>query len=136
MLTTDADIVGLGAIGTSLVIATKANPYLATGSSPDTMQMVKLEANLPCVNARGIVDLGFAIAYPSNEGLAAVAANGEAKLVTATTLWASMNGGPCRQKRSSAGSYPDAISPFTILRTWTAPSSQARFSSTLAARHI
>lgn len=86
VLTTDADIVGLGAIGTSLVIATKANPYLATGSSPDTMQMVKLEANLPCINARGIVDLGFAIAYPSNEGLAAVAANGEAKLVTGNIM--------------------------------------------------
>lgn len=82
VLTTDADIVGLGAIGTSLVIATTANPYLATGSSPDTMQMVKLEANLPCINARGIVDLGFAIAYPSNEGLAAVSASGEAKLVS------------------------------------------------------
>lgn len=86
VLTTDSEIVGLGAVGTSLVIATKANPYLATGSSPDTMQMVKLENNLPCINARGIVDLGFAIAFPSNEGLAAVTATGEAKLVSSDIM--------------------------------------------------
>lgn len=82
VLTTDSDIVGLGAVGTSLIIMTKAQPYLASGSSPETMQMVKLESNLPCINARGIVDLGFAIAYPSNEGLAAVTASGEARLVS------------------------------------------------------
>ncbi|MEN5278935.1 hypothetical protein ABE527_18560 [Brucella sp. TWI432] len=82
VLTTDSDIMGLGAVGTSLIIMTKAQPYLASGSSPETMQMVKLESNLPCINARGIVDLGFAIAYPSNEGLAAVTASGEARLVS------------------------------------------------------
>lgn len=82
VLTTDSDIVGLGAVGTALVIMTKAQPYLAVGSTPDSMQMVKLESNLPCINARGIVDMGFAIAYPSNEGLAAVTASGEAKLVS------------------------------------------------------
>lgn len=86
VLTTDSEIVGLGAVGTSLVIATKAKPYLAAGASPDAMQMVKLENNLPCINSRGIVDLGFAIAYPSNEGLAAISANGEARLVSSDIM--------------------------------------------------
>ncbi len=95
VLTTDTDIVGLGAVGTSLIIMTKAQPYLASGSSPDAMQMVKLESNLPCINARGIVDLGFAIAYPSNEGLAAVTASGEARLVSGDIMsrddWLAIN---------------------------------------------
>jgi len=81
-LRTDYDIVGLGAIGTALIIMTTGNPYLATGSSPDTMQMVKLEANWPCINQRGIVDLGTVIAYPSNEGLVAAYADGSINLVS------------------------------------------------------
>ncbi|MCV9910180.1 PLxRFG domain-containing protein [Brucella sp. HL-2] len=82
VLRTDSAIIGLGAIGTSLIVMTKAQPYLAAGSTPDSMQMVKIEANFPCINSRGIVDMGFAIAYPSNEGLIAVTADGQARNVT------------------------------------------------------
>lgn len=81
-LLTDYDIVGLGWIGTTLVIMTTGNPYIAVGSSPETMQMEKLEANFPCINGRGIVDLGYAIAYPSNEGLITVRGNGAVDMVT------------------------------------------------------
>lgn len=82
VLTVDYDIVGLGAIGTSLVILTKGNPYLAQGTDPSTMQMVKMKTNLPCVNARGIVDLGTFIAYPSHEGLVTVSSGGMALVAT------------------------------------------------------
>ena len=82
VITVDSPVVGLGAIGTSMVIMTTGMPYLVSGSTPDSMQQVKLEANLPCINARGIVDLGFAIAYPSNEGLVAVRADGSIGIVT------------------------------------------------------
>lgn len=86
VLSVDADIVGLGSLGTSLIVMTKGTPYLIVGATPDSMQMEKIEANMPCINARGIVDMGFAIAYPSNEGLVAVAANGEVRLVTGSLL--------------------------------------------------
>jgi hypothetical protein len=46
------------------------------------MQMVKIESNLPCVNALGVVDLGFAIAYPSHEGLVLATAGGQVQLIT------------------------------------------------------
>ncbi len=82
ILNCDSDIVALGSIGSVLVVMTKANPYVMTGSHPDSMQSQKLESNFPCINARGVADLGFAICYPSNDGLVAVDGNGSVNLVT------------------------------------------------------
>lgn len=82
ILNCDSEIVSLGSIGNVLVVMTKAHPYIMTGSHPDSMQSQKLEANFPCINARGVVDLGFSICYPSNDGLIAVGADGSVNLVT------------------------------------------------------
>tara|TARA_R110002012_G_scaffold315261_1_gene528895 strand:+ start:9076 stop:10821 length:1746 start_codon:yes stop_codon:yes gene_type:complete len=82
ILTCDSDVIGLGAIGSVLVVMTAAHPYIMMGAHPDSMQSQKLEANLPCINSRGIVDLGFAVCYPSNEGLVAVGADGSINLST------------------------------------------------------
>lgn len=82
ILNCDSDIVALGSIGSVLVVMTNANPYVMTGSHPDSMQSQKLESNFPCINARGVADLGFAICYPSNDGLVAVDGNGSVNLVT------------------------------------------------------
>ncbi|SEH89866.1 hypothetical protein [Paraburkholderia hospita] len=81
VLTMDFDIVALGAYGTTIVVATSGQPYIVAGVSPDTMSQEKLELNLPCVNPRGMVDLGYAIAYPSNDGLV-VASSAGARVVT------------------------------------------------------
>lgn len=82
VLTTDYDIVALGAIGTSLIVMTEGMPYLVQGTDPSSMQMIKIESNLPCVNPFSVVDLGFAIAYASHEGLALAGASGQVQLVT------------------------------------------------------
>lgn len=82
MMTCESEIVALRAIGTSLIVMTNGQPYLMTGSTPDTMQSLKLEANFPCINARGVADLGFAICYPSNLGLISVRADGSIALAT------------------------------------------------------
>jgi hypothetical protein len=82
VLTCDYEIMALGAIGTSLIIMTKGKPYLAQGTDPATMQMVKMASNLPCVNPYGVVDLGLAIAYPSHEGLVLATADGQAQIAT------------------------------------------------------
>lgn len=79
--TTNFDIVGLGAFGRSIAIMTEGTPYIATGITPDAMAMEKIEVNYPCINKRGIVDLGYAVAYPSNDGLVVISNNG-AELVT------------------------------------------------------
>lgn len=94
VLTTDYDIVGLGAFGTSLAVMTTGNLYMVSGTSPETMTMQKLELNLPCVSARGVVDLGYAIAYPSHDGLVLVS-DGGARVVTESLFsrdeWLRMN---------------------------------------------
>lgn len=76
VLTVDYDVVGLGAFGTTLVIATRGNPYIAEGSAPELMRMEKMELNLPCVNARSIVDMGYSVAYASHDGLVLVSSGG------------------------------------------------------------
>ena len=80
-LTTDFDIVGLGAFGASVAVLTTGNPYIVNGTHPSSMVMEKMELNLPCVSARGIEDLGYAVAYPSNDGLVMVSSSG-AQVVT------------------------------------------------------
>lgn len=81
MLTVDYPIVGLGAFGSSVAVLTKGNPYIISGGEPSMMIMEKLELNLPCLNAQGIQDLGYAVAYPSHDGLALVSQSG-ARLAT------------------------------------------------------
>jgi hypothetical protein len=81
-MTCDAEVVGLVSLGSVLIVMTKANPYLMAGSHPDSMQSQKLEANLPCINARGIVDLGFVACYPTKDGLVTVGADGAVNLAT------------------------------------------------------
>lgn len=82
VLTTNFDIVGLGAFGRSIAILTTGTPYIATGITPDAMAMEQLEVNnFACINARGIVDLGYSVAYPCPDGLVLISSNG-AKLAT------------------------------------------------------
>jgi len=80
-LKTDYPIVALSAFGTMLAIMTEGTPYRAQGTHPDQMQMEKIEQNLPCVAARGAVDVGYAAVYPSSEGLVTMSAD-NAVLVT------------------------------------------------------
>jgi hypothetical protein len=68
----DHPVVGLGVFGTSILVATKAFPYIITGNSPDSMSIERLEIRQSCVSKRGIVDMGYAVAYPSPDGLMVV----------------------------------------------------------------
>lgn len=85
VITVDYPIVGLGGFGSSLAVLTTGNPYVVTGTAPENMVSEKLELNLPCLSARGIVDLGYAVAYPSHEGLVTISNNG-AVVVTGETI--------------------------------------------------
>lgn len=76
VLTTDYPIVGLAWFGTSLAIMTSGVPYVATGTAPESMAMEKTELNLPCINARGIVDMGYSVVYPSHDGLVVISLSG------------------------------------------------------------
>lgn len=94
VLTTDYEIVGLGAFGSSVAILTTGTPYIASGTAPENFVMEKLELNLPCINARGIVDLGYSVAYPSHLGLVSISSNGASVVTTGVMTrdqWLQMN---------------------------------------------
>lgn len=85
MLSTNYDITGLAVTGTTLVIGTKGWPELVGGSSPDTMTMERVELSMPCLNQQGMVDMGYAVLYPSNDGLVLVQ-GGSPSLVSGNLL--------------------------------------------------
>lgn len=75
-LTSPYAIVALGAYGTTVVAGTEGYPFVASGNAPESMVEERIEINLPCVSARGMVDLGYSVAYPSNDGLVVVSSGG------------------------------------------------------------
>lgn len=85
VLTMDYEIVALGAFGSAIAVMTKGHPYIVSGTAPDVMMQEKMELNLPCINARGVVDLGYGVAYPSYDGLVLVS-GGSAQVATAALM--------------------------------------------------
>lgn len=87
-------IVGLGVVGTSLVVATEGPPYLATGITPASMSLQDLPLPEPCVSRGSIVSSADGVFYASANGLVQVN-NGVARLVTQNLLtredWGKLN---------------------------------------------
>lgn len=81
-LKTDYEIVGLAVFGLTLCVMTKGTPYMVQGQTPDTMVMQQMEMNLPCMSARSIVDLGYAVAYASHRGLVIMSQSGPQMVTT------------------------------------------------------
>lgn len=76
ILTTDYNVVALGAFGSNVIVCTTGQPYIISGTHPESMVMEKVELGLPCTNAAGLVDMGVTVAYPSHEGLVTIDSNG------------------------------------------------------------
>jgi len=75
MQSLDYDIVGLGVIDTTLVVATTGEPYLIQGATPDSMVVVKGEAPQACVSKRSIVSAQGSVFYASPDGLVRMSSN-------------------------------------------------------------
>lgn len=67
------NIIGMKASGSSLIVTTKGNPYLITGSDPQSMDVVKMTSMQACVSKRSMVDMGDTVMFASPDGM--VAAN-------------------------------------------------------------
>ncbi|AEY69610.1 hypothetical protein PEp14_00021 [Erwinia phage PEp14] len=78
IMTVDYNVVGLAAFGSSLAVMTEGMPYVMQGTAPDNMVSERIEVNLPCVTAAGIVDLGYSVCYPSTKGLVTLGGGGAA----------------------------------------------------------
>jgi hypothetical protein len=76
-------VVGLSAYGESLVVPTTGIPYIMTGVHPDNVTVDHAEIPYPCQSKRGIKSLGWAVVYPSDQGLAMISSSGH-ELVTRT----------------------------------------------------
>ncbi len=71
-LTTNYDIVGLGRIGSVLVVLTSALVYLVQCADPATASMDSFDDIAPCVSKEGIVSSRWGVIYPSTQGLVSV----------------------------------------------------------------
>jgi len=75
-LAVEDDIVALGTFGNVIVVATKGEPYAATGSVPEVMTLTKYDKVLPCISPTGLVNTSGAVLYPSYDGLVSISSAG------------------------------------------------------------
>lgn len=78
----DRDIVAIGAFGTTVVVLTEGQPYLAIGNDPSNVVMERMDLGFSCLSKRGKVQAGEVVIYPCAEGLAGVGP-GSSGIITA-----------------------------------------------------
>ena len=83
--TVDYPVVGLGAFGSSLVVLTTGNPYVMTGSDPQSISVEKLAMPYSCVSKRSVCNAFGDVIYASPDGLVSIGQNGT-KVLTETVM--------------------------------------------------
>lgn len=63
-------IVALGSLGTTIVAATTANPFIGAGVDPAGYTFVKDSSRYSCVSKRGMASAQFGVVWPAPQGLA------------------------------------------------------------------
>lgn len=76
IITVDSDIVALALFGSSVAVLTKGRPYIIQGAQLMDMASEKIEVDLPCLSAAGVVEMGYSVAYPSPQGLVTIGQQG------------------------------------------------------------
>ena len=70
-------VVGMSAIGVTLVVGTVENPYLISGVDPSTASPARMEFQQPCASKRSFAAMDqMGVAYASDEGLVLVSPQG------------------------------------------------------------
>jgi len=75
-LSTEGDIQALGIFGQSVVAATNAHPYVATGTNPAGISLVKSDTSSPCVSRNSLVSFESGVVFASPSGITSVGASG------------------------------------------------------------
>lgn len=82
-LLTESPIVAVGAIDTSVVLATETRPYMLLGSNPESMSMSKFEQAQGCVSKRSLASIrNYGIIYASPDGLVGISGAGNLQMLT------------------------------------------------------
>lgn len=93
-VTVDADIVGIAAVGSSLIVLTETVPWIFTGITPDTMTGGKIICRDPCISRGSIAPAGEGVYYASPNGLILVNTGGttnETLQIVAKEQWIGAN---------------------------------------------
>ncbi|HFD88258.1 MAG TPA: hypothetical protein ENJ35_11365 [Gammaproteobacteria bacterium] len=89
------DIVAIGVVGNTVVVATKGYPAVVTGTHPGSMSPGDLEIFQACVSKRGMVSMFNGVLYPSEDGLVYVPSVGVPSIITSDFFkqkdWAKFN---------------------------------------------
>jgi hypothetical protein len=85
VITTEFPIVGLGVIGSALVVCTSGTPYVLTGVNPGSVSSSKVLLPEPCTSRGSIVSTDQGVFYTSPNGLILVTQYGAAS--NTTELW-------------------------------------------------
>ena len=72
-LTVEYPIVAIAAFGESLVVSTQGNPFVISGSTPQSMSQAKIPLFEPCVSKRSMVSDDTGVMYASPNGLVKIA---------------------------------------------------------------
>lgn len=73
---TSYPIVGIEAYGNTVVIATTAYPYVASGNDPATVTLDDLKKIWPCLSKRSVCAVGDGVIFATKEGLAYIGSSG------------------------------------------------------------
>lgn len=74
--TTDFPIVAIGNFGTTVVVATTGNPYLAIGTTPAAISMSRLPERRPCTSKRSLVSSEHGVSYATPDGYYVIGPSG------------------------------------------------------------
>lgn len=80
--TTENKIVGIKAIGNTLVVGTEGRPYIFSGITPDNITSAEPLATLACTSKRSMVAMDGYVLYASPNGLVSIDGSGAAQVAT------------------------------------------------------
>ena len=81
-------IVGLGNVGSYIVVLTDGNPWVIQGNSPAAMTKIRMDYPLPCTSKRSIVNMGYGLCFASRGGIGVyMLAAGGAQLTKNVYSW-------------------------------------------------
>jgi hypothetical protein len=76
ILSMQTEIKGLAIFNNSIIVATSSHPYIADGSSPIAMSLMKLDSIDPCVSKRSVATTLSGVFYASVQGIVQVTGGG------------------------------------------------------------
>lgn len=82
--TLDSDIVGIAVSGGYILALTESFPYIISGNSPESMSVVRIDANYPCLSKQSIVNVGLqGVMWATHGGLASWRSGSGLNIMTA-----------------------------------------------------